>query len=146
MQLGLWSVKSVQDELLSFFCFRRCKALKEDLCFCGWQFKANASHEDNWKTKYNHLEIASYNHSWFVLATWGGGDCGEIYSNMILSSIFQLLKVPTLLIFWWYIMICDNIIIITELGGPQQADVHAGLLPHSVSSSYFARSHCLHKV
>ena len=43
-------------------------------------------------------------------------------------------------------MICDNIIIITELGGPQQADVHAGLLPHSVSPPYFSRGHCLHKV
>ena len=43
-------------------------------------------------------------------------------------------------------MICDDIIIITELGGPQQADVHAGLLPHSVSPPYFARSYCLHKV
>ena len=43
-------------------------------------------------------------------------------------------------------MICDNIIIITELGRPQQADLHAGLLPHSVSPPYFSRGHCLHKV
>ena len=43
-------------------------------------------------------------------------------------------------------MIYDIIIIITELGGPQQADVHAGLLPHSVSPSYFSCGHCLHKV
>ena len=43
-------------------------------------------------------------------------------------------------------MIYDIIIIITELGGPQQADVHAGLLPHSVSTPNFSRGHCLHKV
>ena len=99
--------------------FSALQSSKRRSLFLRMAIKANASHEDNWKTKYNHLDIASYNHSWFVLATWGGGDCGEIYSNMILSWIFQLLKVPTLLIFWWYIMICDNIIIITELGGPQ---------------------------